>query len=102
MTTSENEELEEGTPVDGWNLDLENPAVVRFWDSDGWSAPENVNTALLNYLHAIQKDTAHIRNMESHLDVIRFRIGFLALVTLVGIVLSVLFFLSAYSITFPN
>jgi len=60
--------LEESNFKDGWNIDKDNPKLARRYGG-GWSKTVGVDEASLDYLDKI----------ESHLDKIRFRVGFMAL-----------------------
>lgn len=68
----------------GWNLGSGDSTRVRKYFAGKWSDPVHVQEAQLDLLDKI----------EGHLRVIRFRVGFLALVLLVSIVVPILLFLS--------
>lgn len=64
----------------GWNISADDPSTARRYLVGRWSAPVKVQEAQLDLLDQI----------ESHLKSIRFRVGFLALVVFLSILVSVL------------
>lgn len=71
----------------GWNIDPKDLNTLRKFKAGIWSEPINVQVAQLDLLDKI----------ENHLDRIRFRVGFLALMVLLSILASLFFLLSAIS-----
>lgn len=83
------------TPKEGWHLDPTDPKRVSRFSAGEWSKSMTVDEALLNYLHDIESKTKYFNKIERNIDSIRFRVGFLALVTLVGVILTILIFASS-------
>lgn len=63
----------------GWNLSAKDSSLVRRYSAGTWSDPVNVQVAQLDLLDKIAKD----------LERIRFRVGFLALMILLGLLVTV-------------
>ena len=83
---------EKSTAKELWNLNPNNPKTARKHWRNNWSEEIDLNIAQLDYLDRIQ------RNLEA----IRFRIGFIALVLLISVVLiPFIFFVSVIGALAP-
>lgn len=69
----------------GWYPDPENPQLVRFWDSKKWSASMSMDMAQLTEL-------SKLNSKYGKLHKIAFRVGFLALLALMGLIVALLSF----------
>ncbi|CAB4704395.1 MAG: hypothetical protein F2677_03325 [Actinobacteria bacterium] len=69
----------------GWNIDANDQRIARRYIG-GWGEPQNVESLKLDYLHKI----------ETHLDRIRFRLGFIALFFLIGLLVLVFGFIGSF------
>ena len=108
--SAEPSDPESSTPK--WHQDPKDPNLVRYWNGFDWSMPSTINFALLTQAEDNFEDNFELltqirdgnRRIEDHLHKIRFRVGFLALVVLVPILLSLLMlggFLSMFSDNTP-
>lgn len=96
------EEQPESTDPE-WYQDTKDSNMVWWWDGVEWTGPTPIGLALLNQLTgdneiAMTQMTTLTAGVKEELSKIRFRVGFLALVTLVSIVLALLAFGNLISI----
>lgn len=78
-----------------WYQDTQNPNLVWWWDGTEWTGPTPINLALLNQLTmdnrlVMSQFGNGMVSIREEVSKIRFRVGFLALVVLVPLVISIL------------
>lgn len=83
------EEQPESTDPE-WYQDTKDPNMVWWWDGFEWAGPTPVGLALLNQLTedneiAMTQLTSLTASVKEELSMIRFRVGFIALVVLVSL-----------------
>jgi hypothetical protein len=82
------------SPRDGWYQSLEDPAMVRYYHEWGqrWGLETTVEFALLNEFQSVKKS---MLKQKMQIDSIKFRVGFIAMIGLLAVVGSILFFLNS-------
>jgi hypothetical protein len=71
------------TQLPGWYDDPNDPSLVRRWNGSAWTAPMSVEMAQLHELSKLNSKYGELRK-------IAFRVGFLALLALIGLIASFL------------
>ena len=74
--------MTKGQPI-GWYPNPDDSKIVRHWNGYAWSDPVSVEFAQLKELSILNSKTGK-------LHVIAFRVGFLALMVLIGILIAFL------------
>lgn len=67
----------------GWYEDTDNPKLVRRWSGSSWTSSMSIEMAQLHELSRLNSKYGELRK-------IAFRVGFLALLAVIGIVFSLL------------
>ena len=74
--------MTKGQPI-GWYPNPDDSKIVRHWNGYAWSDPVSVEFAQL-------KELSILNSKIGKLHVIAFRVGFLALMVLIGIAIAIL------------
>ena len=74
--------MTKGQPI-GWYPNPDDSKIVRHWNGYAWSDPVSVEFAQL-------KELATLNSKSGKLHIIAFRVGFLALMVLIGIAIAIL------------